>query len=145
MSRFPLTAAAIEHELEGFAEALLTSPAFIAKVEALFGVKPGTSAAPAASTGNVDMATVKELQDALASTRSSVDSLTGKIGQGNTGIDPADLDPVLKEVSDLRSTVEALSKSLDKPEGAAADPVVQTGEGATAAGQVQTPAGTAGA
>jgi hypothetical protein len=141
MSRFPLTAAAIEGELEGFAEALLTSPAFIAKVEALFGIKPDAPAAPAASTGSVDMATVKELQDALASTRSSVDGLTAKIGQGNTGIDPADLDPILTELNDLRGTVEAMSKSLDKPEAAAS--TVQTGEGATATGPVPTP--TAGA
>lgn len=65
------------------------------------------------------MASVKELRDALDGAKASVDSLTAKVGQvSGSGIDPADLDPVLAEVNTLRQTVEALSASLPTPKAA---------------------------
>ncbi|SFT25507.1 hypothetical protein SAMN04487845_13231 [Methylobacterium sp. yr668] len=65
------------------------------------------------------MASVKELKDALDGAKASVDSLTAKVGQvSGSGIDPADLDPVLAEVNTLRQTVDALSASLPAPKAA---------------------------
>ncbi|SFI05525.1 hypothetical protein [Methylobacterium brachiatum] len=95
MARFPLTAAALEQEAEIFISGLLAQPAFSAAIQELV------------------MASVSELKAALDAAKASVDGLTAKVGQvSGSGIDPADLDPVLAEVNTLRQTVEALSASL---------------------------------
>jgi hypothetical protein len=96
--RFPNTAALLEQEGLDVLKALIAEPAVKATIEAILK--------------ELYMASVKELTDALNSAKASVDTLVGKVGQTGGGIDPSDLDPVLKEITDLRSTVEAMSASL---------------------------------
>jgi hypothetical protein len=98
MSRFPYTAAALEQEAEALAEGLLAVESFRLAIERHV------------------MASVSELKQVIEATKASVDELTARVGQAQSGgIDPKDLDPVLDEVNTLRSTVEALASSLEKP------------------------------
>lgn len=98
MARFPLTAAALEHEAEALAAGLLGTESFRSAIERHV------------------MASVSDLKQALDSAKASVDSLVARVGENSgSGIDPKDLDPILDEISTLRSTVEAVTSSLEKP------------------------------
>jgi hypothetical protein len=109
--RFPQTAALIAQEGEAILDAILAHEDFQAllrqKVEAQF------------------MATVQDLKSALDSAKSSFDTLVGKVGQGQGGIDPAELDPVLAEIKDLQGKIEDVKASL--PEKAASTGTATTG------------------
>lgn len=96
--RFPQTAALIAQEGEAILDAILAHEDFQVllrqKMEAQF------------------MATVQDLKTALDGAKTSFDGLVGKVGQSQGGIDPADLDPVLAEVNDLKTKIDDVLASL---------------------------------
>lgn len=108
--RFPETAALLEREGVAVVKALLADPALQGLVKQ--------------ALQELYMASIKELTEALNAAKGSVDTLAGKVGNVQGGIDPADLDPVLQEVTTLRQTVEALASSLPEAKPAAAEPAV---------------------
>jgi hypothetical protein len=114
--RFPQTAALIATEGEAILDAILAHEDFHALVERRFQESV--------------MAGVQDLKDALNSAKTSFDSLVGKVGQSQGGIDPSDLDPVLAEVNDLKGKIDDVIASLpSKTEGAStgtSDPSVGT-------------------